>query len=209
MCWQDHEAYHFHDLYAEHEAVIDIRMLEVMRGSLSHRALSLVIEGGLGTMRSPASSEENSTASIAPNVPRRVTQVEALEAFRPHVNFVDGLQGEVKIGPLIQSGNASVFATLHDLKVFEQVFLAHGVMYVARRKSIWRRMRRTTPSKPMALGNCPDPRRSCPSRPTSAPRQSPRFLLYSSPVRRRKKSERKAPSVIGKTLPPMGSDPPD
>jgi len=35
---------HFHALYAEHEALIDIRMLEVIEGSLLRRALGLVLE---------------------------------------------------------------------------------------------------------------------------------------------------------------------
>jgi hypothetical protein len=35
---------HFHALYAEHEALIDIRTLEVMQGSLPRRALALVLE---------------------------------------------------------------------------------------------------------------------------------------------------------------------
>lgn len=34
----------FHALYAEHEALIDIRTLEVIGGSLPRRALSLTIE---------------------------------------------------------------------------------------------------------------------------------------------------------------------
>jgi Domain of unknown function (DUF4160) len=35
---------HFHALYAEHEALIDIRTLEVKEGSLPRRALALVLE---------------------------------------------------------------------------------------------------------------------------------------------------------------------
>jgi Domain of unknown function (DUF4160) len=38
----------FHALYAEHEALIDIRTLEVIEGSLPKRALALVLEWGLG-----------------------------------------------------------------------------------------------------------------------------------------------------------------
>lgn len=44
MFWQDHAPPHFHALYAEHEALIDIRTLEVIRGHLPHRALALVLE---------------------------------------------------------------------------------------------------------------------------------------------------------------------
>ena len=39
MFWNDHAPPHFHALYAEHEALIDIRALEVPR-----RALSMVVE---------------------------------------------------------------------------------------------------------------------------------------------------------------------
>lgn len=44
MFWQDHAPPHFHALYAEHEALIDIRTLEVIRGHLPRRALALVLE---------------------------------------------------------------------------------------------------------------------------------------------------------------------
>lgn len=43
MFWNDHAPPHFHALYAEHEAVINIVTLEVMRGSLPRRALELVL----------------------------------------------------------------------------------------------------------------------------------------------------------------------
>jgi hypothetical protein len=35
---------HFHALYAEHEALIDIQPLEVIEGSLPRRALALVLQ---------------------------------------------------------------------------------------------------------------------------------------------------------------------
>lgn len=44
MFWRDHAPAHFHALYAEHEARIDIRTLEVIEGSLPKRALTLVLE---------------------------------------------------------------------------------------------------------------------------------------------------------------------
>lgn len=44
MFWQDHAPSHFHALYAEHEALIDLRDLHVMRGSLPRRAMALVLE---------------------------------------------------------------------------------------------------------------------------------------------------------------------
>jgi hypothetical protein len=44
MFWREHAPPHFHALYAEHEALIDIRTLAVIRGSLPRRALALVRE---------------------------------------------------------------------------------------------------------------------------------------------------------------------
>lgn len=44
MFWNDHPPPHFHAVYAEDEAKIDIRTLEVMEGWLPRRALALVLE---------------------------------------------------------------------------------------------------------------------------------------------------------------------
>jgi hypothetical protein len=44
MFWKEHAPPHFHALYAEHEALIDIRTLEVMEGGMPRRALALVLE---------------------------------------------------------------------------------------------------------------------------------------------------------------------
>ena len=44
MFWGDHAPPHFHALYAEHEVLIDIRTLEVIKGSMPRRALALVLE---------------------------------------------------------------------------------------------------------------------------------------------------------------------
>lgn len=45
MFWQDHPPPHFHALYAEHEALIDIRTLDVIEDDLPRRSLSLVLSG--------------------------------------------------------------------------------------------------------------------------------------------------------------------
>ena len=44
MFWRDHSPPHFHALYGEYEALIDVRDLRVLRGSLPPRALVLVLE---------------------------------------------------------------------------------------------------------------------------------------------------------------------
>ncbi|HWJ88001.1 MAG TPA: DUF4160 domain-containing protein [Pelagibacterium sp.] len=44
MFWNDHAPPHFHALYSEHEAVIAIETLDVIRGGLPRRAMALVLE---------------------------------------------------------------------------------------------------------------------------------------------------------------------
>ena len=47
MFWRDHGPPHFHAIYGEHEAIIDIRALRVIRGGLPPRARQLVREWAL------------------------------------------------------------------------------------------------------------------------------------------------------------------
>ncbi len=44
MYWAEHAPPHFHALYAEHEAAIEITTRAVIRGSLPRRALTMVRE---------------------------------------------------------------------------------------------------------------------------------------------------------------------
>lgn len=44
MFWREHGPPHFHALYAEHEAIIDLRDFSVIRGYLPRRAMGLVLE---------------------------------------------------------------------------------------------------------------------------------------------------------------------
>ncbi len=44
MFWNDHPPPHFHALYGEYEALVDIRSLEILRGDLPRRALNMVQE---------------------------------------------------------------------------------------------------------------------------------------------------------------------
>ncbi len=44
MFYSDHEPAHFHALYGEYEALIEIETLAVLRGDLPRRALALVLE---------------------------------------------------------------------------------------------------------------------------------------------------------------------
>ena len=47
MFWREHAPPHFHAIYGEHEALIDIRTLEVIAGKLPKRALALAVEWAL------------------------------------------------------------------------------------------------------------------------------------------------------------------
>ncbi len=44
MYWHDHAPPLFHANYAEDEVVIDIRTLEILKGTIPRRALSLILE---------------------------------------------------------------------------------------------------------------------------------------------------------------------
>jgi hypothetical protein len=44
MFWKEHPPPHFHALYAEHEVLINIQTLEVMKGSFPRRAMVMVLE---------------------------------------------------------------------------------------------------------------------------------------------------------------------
>ncbi len=44
MFWDDHAPPHFHALYAEHEALINIKTLEIIKGTMPRRALALILE---------------------------------------------------------------------------------------------------------------------------------------------------------------------
>lgn len=44
MYFSDHPPPHFHAVYAEHEALIAVDTLEIVRGHLPRRALALVLE---------------------------------------------------------------------------------------------------------------------------------------------------------------------
>lgn len=44
MFWSDHAPPHFHALYAEHEVLIDIQTLEIMKGTMPRRALAMILE---------------------------------------------------------------------------------------------------------------------------------------------------------------------
>ena len=44
MFFMDHAPPHFHALYAEHEILVNITTLEIIKGDMPRRALSLILE---------------------------------------------------------------------------------------------------------------------------------------------------------------------
>lgn len=44
MFWDDHAPPHFHAIYAENEVLIEIRTLEILKGKMPRRPLTLVLE---------------------------------------------------------------------------------------------------------------------------------------------------------------------
>ena len=44
MFWNDHAPPHFHVVYAEYQALIDIKTFEVIKGAIPRRVLVLVLE---------------------------------------------------------------------------------------------------------------------------------------------------------------------
>lgn len=83
-------------------------------------------------MRHQSTSEENSAASMMSvprsNAPWRVVSVSVRAGYVLHVRFVDGLEGDVDLAPLIFSASAGVFAALKDETLFNAVCVEHGAV---------------------------------------------------------------------------------
>jgi hypothetical protein len=77
-------------------------------------------------------TQEDSSAAVTPPIwprmPWRVVEARPLDGFRLHVQFVDGLEGEVDMSALVRSPAAGVFAQLADPSLFAQVFVEHGAV---------------------------------------------------------------------------------
>ncbi len=54
--------------------------------------------------------------------------VEALDGYRLHVRFIDGLEGEVDMSERVRSPRAGVFVALADPDVFAQVHVEFGAV---------------------------------------------------------------------------------
>ncbi len=84
---------------------------------------------------SDAASEDRSTpmisATIRPiicNQPDDAAEVTALDGFRLHVRFHDGVGGHVDMSALIHSPGAGVFAQLADPALFSQAYIQYGAV---------------------------------------------------------------------------------
>ena len=142
MFWSDHAPPHFPSLYAEHEALIDIRTLDIAEGEIPPSGSRLDsgmgagssrrTHGELGAMRTQSATPQDSplaiTPPIQPRMPWRVATVNVLPDFRPHVRFVDDTEGIVDLTALVHSSGAGVFASLADPVLFAQVFVKHGAV---------------------------------------------------------------------------------
>jgi hypothetical protein len=79
----------------------------------------------LDPLRDETDSEDDSTARVT-NVPYVVTRVTVLPGFRLHVQFLDGVEGEVDMSAMVKAPDAGVFAELADPVAFSK---AHIVNY--------------------------------------------------------------------------------
>ena len=78
-------------------------------------------------MHDERGSEEDSPVGVG-GVPWRVAAVKVTGPYRLHVQFVDGVAGEVDLSRLILSDDAGVFARLRDVDVFNQVHVDGGAV---------------------------------------------------------------------------------
>ena len=140
MLWRDHTPPHFHALYAEHEALIDLRDFRVIRGSLPGRAMTLVLEWA-AEYRDELMEDWNLCSQLKlPNaigplairhtVPWRVTSVAALPDSRLRVTFVDGVTGEVDMRLFLSDPriDGTVFEPLRDPAAFSQARVVLGAI---------------------------------------------------------------------------------
>ncbi len=73
MFWADHVPPHFHALYSEFEALININTLEIYEGKLPRRALALVLEWAA---QHRAELMEDWELCAAKQMPRKIAPLE-------------------------------------------------------------------------------------------------------------------------------------
>lgn len=127
MYYRDHAPPHFHAMYGDDEAAIDIQQSAVMEGKLPRRALSLVLEWNtlhrqalLDAWRKRASRTINLRGSTI-GLSRMILHITRCEVVGPtHVSVVfnDGDSRVVDLWPLLEG---PIFEPLRDPAQFRQV----------------------------------------------------------------------------------------
>jgi hypothetical protein len=79
----------------------------------------------------PGKDRSPSVTTLPPIIcdqPDDVAEVTALDGFRLHVRFVDGLAGEVDMNELVHSPASGVFAELADPARFAEAYVEYGAV---------------------------------------------------------------------------------
>lgn len=83
-------------------------------------------------MSTQAVTKEDIASSVVPPIkitaPWRVKSVEALDSYRLHVRFIDGVEGEVDMSEFVRAPDAGVFAVLADPNIFAQAYVELGAV---------------------------------------------------------------------------------
>ena len=138
MFWTDHAPPHFHAIYNEFKAIININTLQIIGGTMPRHALKLITEwskrtskritGELGIMPTEASTAQNKSSRVTYCVPWDVVKVIPLPKYCLEVEFIDGLKGKVDLFKFIMKNDAGVFTVLRDLNLFNQVYIKLGAV---------------------------------------------------------------------------------
>ena len=78
-------------------------------------------------MQRKSSAEKNLSPRIVCAAPFRLVKVSPLADYKLDVEFIDGTRGIVEMKYYIMSEHAGVFASLRDIKLFNNVYLQYGV----------------------------------------------------------------------------------
>jgi hypothetical protein len=131
MFIDEHNPPHFHAVYAGAEALIGIDPIEVLRGDLPPRAVSMVLEWAAVHQRRLMRNwellrSEESPHKIAPLRQRstemfpRVTGVRHLKDYVLELTFCDGVKANIDFRNRVV-GRGGILAPLQDIDFFKQV----------------------------------------------------------------------------------------
>jgi uncharacterized protein DUF4160/uncharacterized protein DUF2442 len=130
-----HPPPHFHAMYAEHEALVDLRDFRIIAGSLPRRAMAFVLEWASEHRQELMEDWElcarmQPPKRIQPRAPWRIRAVHVIEHGLLDLEFNDGTRGTGDLRPFLASERAkgTVFEPLHDPAVFAQVTVHLGTI---------------------------------------------------------------------------------